>query len=373
MTSEMFWFQVIPSALFAGVFLIPVMALFVLRSKRPELGTGSLFWAVALFLAGCGVSNLLSIVAVWLPIGGVDGIVKLFTAAAGVVAAAMLWQRLPELLTLPSRAELRTAEAALAREGIHRREAEDMLRQAQNVEAIGQLTGGLAHDFNNLLTVISGNLEIAERSMKSSGDLPERLTRVIGNAASGARKAATLTDRLLAFARRQSLDPRPADLNRLLAGMSDAIRRTVGENVQLKIVEGAGLWEVAIDHSQMESTLLNLVVNARDAMGGKGKLTIETGNVSIDEAYAQQNANVSVGQYVLVAVSDSGDGMTREIQSGRSIRSSPPSRKGRAPASASARSMVSSGSPAATSKSTARSARVRQSISICRAAWLHPP
>ena len=148
-----------------------------------------------------------------------------------------------------------------------------MLRQSQKMEAIGQLTGGVAHDFNNLLTIISGNLEIAERSLQSWGDTTrDRLTRVIGNAANGAQRAAMLTQRLLAFARRQPLDPKLTNVNQLIAGMSDFFQRTLGENIDLEVVNGAGLWQVEVDPSQMEATILNLVVNAKDAMAGSRQI-----------------------------------------------------------------------------------------------------
>src|SRR5262249_27473995 len=156
-----------------------------------------------------------------------------------------------KVLALPSPSQLRAAELALAQEGMQRREAEDMLRHSQKMDAIGQLTGGVAHDFNNLLTIISGNLEIADRSIKSLGDTtPDPLTRPIANAASGAQRAAMLTQRLLAFARRQPLDPRVTNVNQLIGGMADFFRRTLGENIDLQIIGGAALWQVEVDPSQ---------------------------------------------------------------------------------------------------------------------------
>jgi signal transduction histidine kinase len=279
------------------------------------------FWAFALFIMACGVGHVMSIVTLWYPVYGIEGIVKAMTAAASIVTAAMLWPLLPKVLALPSPSQLRAAEVALAQEGMYRREAEDMLRQSQKMEAIGQLTGGVAHDFNNLLTIISGNLEIADRCLQSWSEAArERLTRVIANAANGAQRAAMLTQRLLAFARRQPLDPKLTNVSQLIAGMSDFFRRTLGENVELEVVEGAGLWQIEVDPSQLEAAILNLVVNAKDAMNAtgamvnSGRLTIETSNVSVDEGYRQQNAGVPAGQYVLIAVSDTGSGMPREVQ-----------------------------------------------------------
>jgi PAS domain S-box-containing protein len=199
---------------------------------------------------------------------------------------------------------------AMVRDVTERRRMEDMVRQAQKMEAVGQLTGGIAHDFNNLLTVILGNLEAMQRR-----DIKDPEIRRFAEAAqSGAERAATLTQRLLAFSRRQPLDPRPLDPNRLVAGMSDLLRRALGETVALETVLAGGLWRIAADANQLESALLNLAVNARDAMADGRRLAIETANALLDEDYAAAHEDVSPGQYVLIAVSDSGLGMTPEVQ-----------------------------------------------------------
>jgi signal transduction histidine kinase len=312
---ELIWLHVASDAAIAAAYFSIPIALSIFVSKRRDVDFGWIFWAFAIFIMACGITHVLSIVTLWVPIYGIEGIVKVLTAVASIVTAAMLWPLLPKVLALPSPSQLRVAEAALAHEAVQRREAEEMLRQSQKMEAIGQLTGGVAHDFNNLLTIISGNLEIAERSLLNwGGGTRERLTRVIANAASGAQRAATLTQRLLAFARRQPLDPRLTNVNALLGGMSDFFRRTLGENIDLEFVGSAGLWQVEVDPGQMEATILNLVVNAKDAMADKGKLTVETSNAFIDEGYSQQNADIPVGQYVQIAVSDTGSGMSRDVQ-----------------------------------------------------------
>ena len=185
--------------------------------------------------------------------------------------------------------------------------AEQALRQSQKMEAVGQLTGGVAHDFNNLLTIIIGNLGIAKR-----GVVEARAERALNNALIGAERAAQLTQRLLAFSRRQPLNPRFLDINKLIVAISDLLTRTIGENIQLETISGAGLWKVEVDASEMESTLLNLALNARDAMPEGGKLTIETSNAYLDEAYCREHEGIVPGQYVLVAVSDSGAGMSGE-------------------------------------------------------------
>jgi CheY-like chemotaxis protein len=185
------------------------------------------------------------------------------------------------------------------------------LRQAQKMEAIGHLTGGVAHDFNNLLTVIGGGVETLQRMLAAAslGSDEARINRALGMIAQGADRAATLTHRLLAFARRQTLDPRPLDANKLVAGMSELLRRTLGEAVALETVLAGGLWRTLADANQLENALLNLAVNARDAMPGGGKLTIETANTHLDEAYAAAHDDVAPGQYVMLAVSDTGTGM----------------------------------------------------------------
>jgi PAS domain S-box-containing protein len=191
-------------------------------------------------------------------------------------------------------------------------EMQDALRQAQKMEAVGQLTGGIAHDFNNLLAGISGNLELLERRM-AQGKLGG-VQRYIDAAQGAARRAAALTQRLLAFSRRQTLDPKPVDVNRLIAGMEDLIRRSVGPDTDVEVVGAAGLWTTKVDSSQLENSLLNLCINARDAMAPHGgRLTIETANTSLDERAAKQR-DLSPGQYVLLRVTDTGTGMTAEVR-----------------------------------------------------------
>jgi signal transduction histidine kinase len=192
--------------------------------------------------------------------------------------------------------------------------AEDSLRQSQKLEAVGQLTGGVAHDFNNLLTIIIGNLELAQRALETWSDGAQvRLSRRIDNAMHGAQRAATLTKRLLAFSRQQPLNPTALDVNRLLNGLSEFLRRAVPEEISLEIVGGAGLWPVEADAAELEAVVLNLALNARDAMPGSGKLTIEASNSYLDEAYCRRNEDIKPGQYVQIAVTDTGTGMTKEV------------------------------------------------------------
>ena len=202
-------------------------------------------------------------------------------------------------------------EERVASEVAERLKAEEALRQAQKMEAVGQLTGGIAHDFNNLLTIVVGNIELLQRHLPEDA---ARLRRAAESAMQGARRAATLTQRLLAFSRQQPLEPKPVDANKLVAEMSELLRRTLGETVVLETVLAGGLWRTLADPNQLENAIVNLAVNARDAMPNGGKLTIETANARLDEAYVETLAEpLPPGQFILIAVSDTGSGMDKEI------------------------------------------------------------
>jgi PAS domain S-box-containing protein len=195
-------------------------------------------------------------------------------------------------------------------------ETEAALRQAQKMETLGQLTGGVAHDFNNLLQIVTGNLELVQRGLDpADGHDQARLRRAADNAMHGAQRAATLTQRLLAFSRRQPLAPERIDPNRLVSGMSEMLNRALGETIEIETIQSARAWPIEIDVNQMENALLNLAVNARDAMPGGGKLTLEVANTHIDAHYAAQEAEVTPGQYILISVSDTGEGMDADTLS----------------------------------------------------------
>ena len=201
----------------------------------------------------------------------------------------------------------------MLREEIRRREAsEEALRQAQKMEAVGRLTGGIAHDFNNLLTAILGNLDLALRRIEGQ----ERIRGWLSNCRQASERAATLVQRLLAFSRQHPLEVRSVDINRLVQGMSELLARSIGETVTIETVLAGGLWNAAIDPNQLENAIVNLAVNARDAMPAGGRLTIETANSHLDEHYVETSgADIAPGQYVMVAVSDSGSGMTPDVRS----------------------------------------------------------
>ncbi|MGE3304463.1 MAG: PAS domain S-box protein [Rhizobiaceae bacterium] len=217
-------------------------------------------------------------------------------------------------------AERRRAEAALTQlnttleqrvmeEVAERSRAEEQLRQVQKMEAVGQLTGGIAHDFNNMLAVIIGGLNLLQRKLaKGETDVQ----RFIDGAIEGAQRAASLTQRLLAFSRQQPLAPEPLNPNRLVAGMSELMTRTLGEPIVVQTVLAAGLWQVKADPGQLENAILNLSVNARDAMPNGGKLTIETSNAFVDDVFAREYS-ITPGQYVLIAVADTGQGMSADV------------------------------------------------------------
>ncbi len=209
-----------------------------------------------------------------------------------------------------SRDDLARANADLIAEARSRKEAEGQVRQMQKMEAVGQLTGGIAHDFNNMLSIIVGSLDLARRRLRTD---PENAEVCIDNALDGARRAASLTGRLLAFSRQQPLAPVVSDPNKLVGGMSEMLRRTIGEQLRVETVLAGGVWRIHADVPQLENAILNLCVNARDAMPEGGKLTIETSNAYLDEVYAAQHEEVMPGQYVLISVSDTGVGMPPEV------------------------------------------------------------
>lgn len=190
------------------------------------------------------------------------------------------------------------------------RHVQDQLAQSQKMESLGQLTGGMAHDFNNALAIILSALQLAERSV-DRGDV-DRARHFIANAIEGAQYAGELVHRLLAFSRQQPLSPKPLDVNGLVSNMSEILRRTLGEHIQVETVLAGGLWNIKADQNQLENALINLATNARDALPDGGRLTIETSNAHLDDHYAAEHMDVPPGQYVLVAVTDTGLGMTSE-------------------------------------------------------------
>ncbi|NJC07964.1 CHASE3 domain-containing protein [Polymorphobacter fuscus] len=235
-------------------------------------------------------------------------------AQAVLVGAAALIVLLAILSLRDAQARLRDLRAAndrLNAEIAERASAEGQVRQLLKVQAIGQLTGGIAHDFNNMLTIVIGSLDLARRRL--TGQEAPAVARGIDNAMAGASRAAALTARLLAFSRQQPLEPAVVDANKLVGGMSELLQRAIGESIAIETVLAGGLWKVFADPGQIENAIVNIGVNARDAMPDGGKLTIETHNCDLDDRYARSHAEVTAGQYVLIAVSDTGTGMSTDV------------------------------------------------------------
>jgi signal transduction histidine kinase/CheY-like chemotaxis protein len=313
------------------------LADWLVAASMPESVIRQPLMRAVLTLIGGGLLALLlsSLVALWLwrlfarplaaltasgsQLGRMDGPITVktrlreFIALRDALSAASMQIR-EDSATLEQRVAERTGELAatnaqLASEIEQRIKTEGMLAQAQKMEAIGNLTGGVAHDFNNLLQVVSGNLQLLSREVASNKKAQLRIEKAMAGVARGSYLAA----QLLAFGRRQPLEPRVVNIGRLIRGMDDLLRRTLGEAIEIETVVAGGLWNTLVDPGNLENALLNLAINARDAMESGGRLTIEAGNAFLDDAYAAGHADVEAGQYVMIAVTDTGTGMTREV------------------------------------------------------------
>ncbi|MBV9561758.1 MAG: response regulator [Bradyrhizobium sp.] len=316
---EFIWLNAVSDAMVACAWFATAFVLgsYMMRRRR-DVMFPSVFWSLTVFAAASGTSRLLDIFGLWMPAYGIEVAVKVAVAPiAAAVTVAMLLMR-PRLLVLPTRIQLQQAYAALEEETRQRRKAEAMvrrfqeieaneaqIRQAQKMEAIGQLTGGVAHDFNNILTVITGSIEILGDAVKDN-PLLNQITNMISAAAS---RGADLTQHLLAFARRQPLQPRATDVNALVVDAARLLRPTLGEQVEIDSMLAHDAAPALIDPSQLSTAILNLAFNARDAMPDGGKLTLETRNVVLDQDYAAMNPEVKPGDYVMIAVSDTGAGI----------------------------------------------------------------
>ncbi|WP_141342819.1 ATP-binding protein [Bradyrhizobium sp. USDA 3458] len=320
---ELIWPNVVSDAFVAGAFFTTafVLAFFVWRRRR-QVMFGGVLLAFAIFAALCGLARLLSILTMWAPAYEIEAVTKVLLAPVSLAITLALLLMLPRILVLPTRIQLTKAYAALEEETKQRRKAEAMvkrfqeieaheaqIRQAQKMEAIGQLTGGVAHDFNNILTVITGTIEILGDAVKDRPHLAQ-IANLINSAAA---RGADLTKHLLAFSRRQPLQPRSTDVNELVVDAARLLRPTLGEDIEIESMLAHDLAPALIDPSQLSTAILNLALNARDAMPAGGKLTLETRNAVLDENYARLNAEVRPGQYVMIAVSDTGVGMPGNI------------------------------------------------------------
>ncbi|WP_298875405.1 ATP-binding protein [uncultured Bradyrhizobium sp.] len=432
---ELIWLHVASDAIIAAAYFSIPFALTILVTKRRDLQFGWVFWAFAVFIMACGLTHLLSIYTLWVPVYGIEGIVKAVTAAASIFTAGALWPLLPKILSIPSPFELQKVQAALEVEEIRSRDAtlllkqvgdaqramresvtrltavvetavdgvilfdaqarillfnpacerlfgyradeimnhdigmlmsnerpssaghgrfatgeaiglrkdgstfpmdlsvgqawqdgelihvgiihdltlrkltEQQLQQAQKMETVGQLSGGIAHDFNNLLTVIIGNAELLSEQLKARPDLQQFADDICESGERGAE----LTQRLLAFSRRQLLQPRTIDCRELILSMLKLFRRTMRENIEIRTTFGPGTIQAFADRAQLESAVLNLALNAQDAMPSGGHLTLSTEIAAIDEDYRALHPEVASGSYALISVTDDGEGMTPEV------------------------------------------------------------
>ena len=336
------WLNVIGDGLITiSYYAIPLLLMAFFRRRR-DISFRWVFVAFATFILACGTTHLMGIWTVWHGTYRLDGVIKAVTALASLTTAGLLVPLLPALVQLPSPTQLRAAEEQLRRlnqelerrvgertaelkrsaeslekanhelvQEIERRKLlEDQLLRSQKMEAVGRLAGGIAHDFNNLLTVISGynDMVLAE---------PEEPLKVRGYAQEvhdAALRAATLVNQLLAFGRRQVIKPQIIDLNDTIRGMERLLRRVIGEDVYLSTDLDPTLVATNADPAQIDQVIMNLAVNARDAMPNGGKLTITTANVYVDEAFAKSLTGINPGAYVTVSVADTGLGMNKETR-----------------------------------------------------------
>jgi PAS domain S-box-containing protein len=434
---ELIWLHVVSDALIAAAYFSIPFALTILVTRRRNLQFGWVYWAFAVFIMACGLTHVLSIYTLWVPIYGIEGIVKAVTAVASVFTAGALWPLLPKILTIPSPFELQKVQAALEEEETKNRDAAQLLRQvneaqramresmtrltavvetavdgvilfdaqarillfnpacerlfgyradevmnldiamlmsdeerpsstrharrfatgeaaglrkdgstfpmdlsvgqawqdgeliyvgivhdltarklteqqlqqAQKMETVGQLSGGIAHDFNNLLTVIIGNAEHLSEQLRARPDLRQFADDICESGERGAE----LTQRLLAFSRRQLLQPQAVDCRELLASMLKLFKRTLRENIEIRTAFGPGTIQAFADRAQLESAVLNLALNAQDAMPSGGHLTLSTELAAIDEDYRALHPEVMSGSYALISVTDDGEGMTPDV------------------------------------------------------------
>lgn len=320
---ELIWTHAVSDALIGVAYLSIPLALGYFVSKREDVAFGWVFWCFVTFILACGATHFLSIWTLWSPDYGLEALVKAFTAAASVATAVALWPLLPKALALPSPGQLRVANealttriaerdramAALERSNAERDRVEDMLRQSQKMEAIGQLTGGVAHDFNNMLNIVLANLERVERHLEPDS----KLIVSVRDAMTGAERAAAVTQKLLAFARKQPLNPVEIQPSALVDDLIDLVRGPLGSGVLLRTDLGPHPWSVRADGHQLENAVLNLVFNARDALvGGEGAVTITARNVGASETGRSRGLDPGC-DYVMIEVADTGVGMARDV------------------------------------------------------------
>lgn len=317
---ELIWTHVISNALIAVAYFSIPFALIKFVRQRPDVTFGWMIWLFALFILACGTSHLMAIWNLWHGDYGLEVVVMAITAAASLPTAILLWRLVPQALAIPSQVQLQLANSELQatiaardealsqlnREISQRERAEGALVQAQKMDAIGQLTGGIAHDFNNLLQAVGGNLELIRTQPAND----EKVARWAERASEGLARGIKLTSQLLTFSRTQKLELRPVELNALIAGMQELIASSVGAKVALRIDLQSEICPVRGDATQLELAILNMAINARDAMPGGGQLTIATRAIALSEGDV---TGLASGDYVELSVADTGSGMPPEV------------------------------------------------------------
>jgi signal transduction histidine kinase/CheY-like chemotaxis protein len=338
------WLHVLSDlAIAAAYYTIPVL-LFYFSRRRPDVTFNGIFVAFGLFILACGTSHMLAAVTVWYPIYWVEGAVKAITALASLATFLMLIPLMPVLISLPSPRQLKLVNATLAAEieirreaeaevrkvneelelrvavrtadyqrafeklqseMSHREEIEKQLIQAQKMEAIGRLAGGVAHDFNNLLTVILGYSEMLRDHLKDDAVGSDYVSETMH----ASERASALTNQLLAFSRRQVAIPRTVDLNELMGKIEKMLRRIIGEDVRLELRLDPAVPAIEVDPGHIDQVVMNLAVNSRDAMPDGGRLLIETSHVELSDDYATSHVTPAPGSYAVLTVSDTGTGM----------------------------------------------------------------
>ncbi|MGX1104980.1 MULTISPECIES: ATP-binding protein [Bradyrhizobium] len=315
---ELIWLHVISDAIIAASYFSIPFALAILVSKRRDFQFGWMAWPFAAFILACGLTHVFSIYTLWVPIYGIEGLLKALTAVASIFTAVLLWPLIPRILAIPTEEQLREAHVALAEEGRQRQRSEFLLerfreaeanenktRQAQKMEAVGQLTGGIAHDFNNILTVITGTIDILAEAVTHNRQLTE-ITSLIRDAA---ERGASLTRHLLAFARKQPLQPSDVDVNALMVDTIELLRPTIGDHVDIDFRSAPDLPRALVDGNQLVTAIINLALNARDAMPKGGRLTIETRTAELKPSDVNGHDGLAAGDYVAIALTDNGRGI----------------------------------------------------------------
>jgi signal transduction histidine kinase len=350
------WLSVISDAVIAASYYAIPFVLFSFARRRKDLSFQWIFVAFGMFILACGTTHFMGVWTVWSGAYRLEGVIKAITALASAATAMLLVPLVPKLVMLPSPAQMRAINEGLARQVEERKAAEQRIQhlnaeleqrvsertselrdanqqlsqantdlrdemergrslekqliQAQKMEAVGRLAGGVAHDFNNLLTVILGFTDLVLATPPDRALDRDQLEEI----RSAGLKATSLTRQLLAFSRRQVLEPRVLDLNTTVSDIEKMLRRLLGEHIDVVTLLRPGLGLVKVDPSQIEQVVMNLAVNARDAMPDGGKLTIETANVHLDENYCREHVEAEPGAYVMLAITDTGHGMDEETK-----------------------------------------------------------